>query len=523
MSTEPIRILVIDDSEDDRLLYQRTLQKNTELAYHVWEAREGEEGLRCIKEEKPACVLLDYSLPGHDGIEILKRIRSQYPFLPIVMLTGQGNETVAANAIREGAQHYIAKSTITSETLESVIRMAIQHCALQKRIHEQRVSLEVFTRALAHDLKEPIRTIRSFVDLIVQREAFSEKTREHFHHIQSAADRMYMLIDSVFFYTRLDAPDQATREICELNEVVREVQDNLTRLVQDRSTTIHSSALPRVHINRTQLMQVLQNLIGNAIQHSTTPVTIHVDATEKPEYWLLRVSDNGPGIDEAYLQKIFEPFRRLSNREMQGAGLGLAICQRIIESHGGTIWCESPPGQGASFIFTLPKALPSAETDAPSAEAPAAAPITSAALASVLLVDDNKADRDIARFMLVDGTGLRCNLLMANGSKEALAILKAGTPEHQAIDLMLIDINMPGMDGFELLETMSKDQTLRHTKVVMCTGSIHDKDRERSRALGAIGYLTKPVDFAKFKSIINTSGIFQLRQKDNKYFLLRAA
>ena len=100
-------------------------------------------------------MLLDYSLPGRNGVEVLKRIRAKHPFVPVVMLTGQGNENVAVTAMQEGAQNYIAKSAITPESLEHVIRMAIEHCTMEKRIHEQRGSLEIFTRALAHDLKEP--------------------------------------------------------------------------------------------------------------------------------------------------------------------------------------------------------------------------------------------------------------------------------------------------------------------------------------------------------------------------------
>src|SRR5438105_1909037 len=104
---ESMRILIIDDSEDDRLLYRRTLQKSTDATYGISEANEGEEGLKRIQEASPACVLLDYSLPGRNGIEVLKRIRSKHPFIPVVMLTGQGNENVAVAAMQQGAQNYI--------------------------------------------------------------------------------------------------------------------------------------------------------------------------------------------------------------------------------------------------------------------------------------------------------------------------------------------------------------------------------------------------------------------------------
>ncbi len=146
--SEPAKILVIDDSEDDRLLYRRCLQKSVGASYAVSKTSNGEDGLARIEQEPIACVLLDYSLPGRNGVEILKRIRAKHSFVPVVMLTGQGNEKVAVAAMQEGAQNYISKATIAPDTLEHVIQVAIQHCAMQKRIYEQRESLEIFARAL---------------------------------------------------------------------------------------------------------------------------------------------------------------------------------------------------------------------------------------------------------------------------------------------------------------------------------------------------------------------------------------
>src|SRR5690242_21066396 len=113
--TEAIGVLIIDDSEDDRALYRRTLAKNNGLAYEISEAEDGETGLSRLNELSPDCVLLDYSLPGRNGVEVLKRLRATHPFVPVVMLTGQGSETVAVTAMQVGAQNYISKATITPE------------------------------------------------------------------------------------------------------------------------------------------------------------------------------------------------------------------------------------------------------------------------------------------------------------------------------------------------------------------------------------------------------------------------
>src|SRR5215813_1255882 len=198
--SELTKILVIDDSEDDRLLYRRCLQKSVAARYQVSEASHGEEGLARLENDAFACVLLDYSLPGRNGVEILKRIRTRHSFVPVVMLTGQGSEKVAVAAMQEGAQNYISKAAITPDTLDHVIKVAIQHCAMQKRIADQRESLEIFARALAHDLKEPVRTIRSLLELLSTEVSFTGKAESHFQSIKNAAERMSSLIDTVHLY-----------------------------------------------------------------------------------------------------------------------------------------------------------------------------------------------------------------------------------------------------------------------------------------------------------------------------------
>ncbi len=526
--SDRINILVIDDSEDDRMLYRRTLHSIFKENCYLAETDDGDAGLQSLEDQLPACVLLDYSLPGRNGIEVLKRIRSKYPFVPVIMLTGQGNENVAVAAMRHGAQNYISKSSITPETLEHVIRMGIEHCMLQKRIHEQRTSLEVFTRALAHDLKEPARTVRSFVEMLEHYEEFTEKGKLYLQHIQRASDRMLMLIDTVFLYTRLDDPGQMARESCDMSKVLQEVKDNIAQLISESGAQITAASMPKLHANPTQMMQLLQNLICNAINHSDNEVKIHIRVSAQADFWQFRVTDNGPGIDSSYLDKIFEPFKRMTQGESQGSGLGLAICKKIVESHGGKIWCESKPGEGTSFIFTLAREMPvSADerrllleknTTQISGTNPLQKP-----LANILLVDDSRDDIEMTKFRLLERSQMRCNLLVASDGEEALNTLRAPHGERGPIDLVLLDINMPEMDGFELLERIQKDEQLKHTRVVMCTGSIYDKDMERARALGAVGYITKPIDFLKLKTIIEQSPTLQLSPQDEGFLLTRAA
>jgi signal transduction histidine kinase len=505
--TDAVQILVIDDSEDDRALYRRALKK-ADARYEIIEADDGDQGLALIDDEFTGCVLLDYSLPGRNGIEVLKRLRAKHAFVPVVMLTGQGNETLAVAAMQEGAQNYIAKSAITAEDIHCAIQLAIAHCAMGRRIHEQRQALEIFTRALAHDLKEPVRTIRSYLALIGAQEELSDKGRGYFAYVSSAADRMAALIDAVYYYTRLDgAPPQVAKQRCDVAAILDEARADLAALLQERGGRITAGALGQVDANPLQLRQVLQNLVCNAIVHGAAAgPCAHVEIDQEADHWVVRVADNGPGVEEATRERIFEPFTRLGKQASQGLGMGLAICRRIVETHGGRLWCEPGPSGGAVFVFTLPIESAVACAGAPSPAADARAPAAEAGdarLANVLVVDDNEAAIDLTRIILVESGKLRCRLLSAASAEDALEHLLAAADAGQPIDIVLLDINMPCMDGFEMLDRMRTDAALSGVPVVMCTTSSYDKDMERARALGAVGYVTKPPEPDALKPILS--------------------
>lgn len=378
----------------------------------------------------------------------------------------------------------------------------------EKRIQDQCGSLEIFTRALAHDLKEPVRTISAFMDLIAQKHS-PEKTEDYFQHIKEAAHRMNMLIDTVFLYTQLDAPQAIAKENCDMNTKLMEVKKNLNQLIIERKPTISSDPLPKIIANRVQMLQILQNLLANAIFHSPWQVTIHLTSTDHPDHWSFCLRDNGPGIAAEYHEKIFSPFKRLTSRE-DGAGLGLAICQKIVEFHGGTIHCESRQGEGTAFIFTIAKDISSQQRTIKAlstARPPAQHSNEGLPIYTILLVDDRPSDVELTRIMLMENPEFQFHLLVADNGEEALSILQTEFAKGNSIDLMLIDINMSGMDGFELLEHIQRDKTLKHIALVMCTGSTYDKDKERAEALGAKGYLIKPPRFEKLKPILEQINI----------------
>lgn len=421
-----------------------------------------------------------------------------------------------------------ALADATSVALENVeldgqlreqVRVLHEHKA---RIQEQRDTLEVFTRALAHDLKEPVRTMRSFSRLALETDRRSDEGERYLQFVESAAQQMHLLVETALGYMQLDDPAGANAEPCAMAQVFDAARNNLAQLIQERGATIECSSLPVVRADRAHLIQVLQNLIVNAIHHNDRAVTVHVEATERPADWLITVRDNGVGIPPEHARRIFEPFKRLTTRR-DSAGFGLAICEKIIARSGGAIWCEPNVGAGATLCFTLPRASNAPAVSPPAPLAPSAPREPASAieagddwLARLLLVDDRPDDLTLSRIMLSRDAALQCRLLTAQSGEEALSIL-----QREPIDLMLLDINMPGLDGFDVLERMRKDGGLDRTAVIMCTGSDLERDKQRARSLGAAGYLTKPPRFDALAELLKRVPTVRVTQQEDGRALRR--
>jgi signal transduction histidine kinase len=493
----PVRkqILVIDDSADDRELYARALRRTTQVYYSVIEAPDGSRGMELLRQVEPDCILLDYSLPGTNGLDVLRDIRSEWADVPVVVLTGQGNEAIAVEAMKNGAQDYVLKSQLDGDKLHRVINSACETRALQRRIVQQRDTLELFTRALAHDLNEPLRTIRSYVEIVCKSGQLSERNEGFLATVSSAAQHMERLVGMVTHYARLEAEQLPTeRETCDAKELVEQALENLAQHASVVKHELIVHELPQVYGNPVQLTNVLQNLIGNALNYGDKPITrITVSCKTEELHHTISVEDNGAGIDPRHTHQLFQPFKRLNPGLTRGSGLGLALCRKIIENHQGRIWVESRLGHGTKVSFSLPTLAPSPELREASAppEKTVSDPAPDRELAHVLLVEDNEADVVLTQVLLQETDGLQFHIHSASNGERALQWLS--DPSHPAIDLILLDINMPVMDGFTFLKSLRGEPKHVHTPVIMCSTSDEPGDLTKARAFDVAAYVTKPV------------------------------
>lgn len=226
------------------------------------------------------------------------------------------------------------------------------------QLEESNRELEQFAYVASHDLQEPLRKVSSFAQLFAKKysDRLDETGQIYINFMVDGASRMQILVDDLLHYSRLTRGDRSHREV-DMNGVLDGVLADLQLMIREGRANIRSGPLPKILGDAGQLRALVQNLISNGVKYRAPERApeIHVGASLDAGEATFWVRDNGIGIDPRYFEKIFVIFQRLHARsEYPGTGIGLAICKKIVDNHGGRIWVESSPGQGATFFFTLP-------------------------------------------------------------------------------------------------------------------------------------------------------------------------
>jgi signal transduction histidine kinase len=377
-------VLNVDDHEPGRYARSRLL---TEAGYRVEEAGTGEMALSLVHKLRPAVVLLDIHLPDMSGLDVCRQIRQNTAFAhtPILQISASAvSDPQRVVGLDSGADGYLVEPVdpdVLLATVRALLRMRHAEQELQRvngALKETNSALEKANAALlrsnedlqsfsylaSHDLQEPLRTIKSFANLLNRRygSQLDATALEFLAHIDNASTRMNLLIMDLLAYAQASEEVALNAKDVAVDDVIRAAAANLKQSIQECSAELVVGAMPVVCGNEGQLLQLFQNLIGNALKYRSPDklplIRISADKNSSSS-WQFSVSDNGLGIAPEHLEIIFAPFKRLHGQEVPGTGIGLSTCRRIVERHGGRIWAESAgPGSGATFFFTLPESEP---------------------------------------------------------------------------------------------------------------------------------------------------------------------
>jgi PAS domain S-box-containing protein len=254
-----------------------------------------------------------------------------------------------------------AKAELEIRVAERTEELSKANAQLQLELAERKrvnTELEQFAYVASHDLREPLRKIKSYTELLERRykDQLDEKADKYINYIVDGVARMQMLVTDLLAYSRTGR-SELRLEPTNLNEVLKQVVGDLEVAIRDGNAMVTYDTLPTLVVDASQMAQLFQNLIGNAIKfHGQDTPRVHVGVEKVDSGWVFGVRDNGIGIEPEYAERIFLIFQRLHTRsEYPGSGIGLAICKRVVERHGGRIWVESEPGKGTTFYFVIPE------------------------------------------------------------------------------------------------------------------------------------------------------------------------
>jgi signal transduction histidine kinase len=364
MDNRDIRILVVDDEEKIATRVSRLLERE---GYHADVAYSADEAMHKLSARQYEIVLTDLNMPGKNGFDVMEYIQNEHiDTLPLV-LTGYASVEGAINAIKLGAYDFI-KKPVDAATLTMVVHRAAERVIL---LQENARNLEElkklnqlkneFLSVVSHDLRSPLSTIGGYVNYLLKKGNFSDLEKRYLVIIRDIAENMYQLVNELLDVSKLETGIMSiNREPTDVSEIISTSINNFLLLAVDKNNQmIFQNILSNscASIDRMKILQVLNNLIGNAIKF-TENGTITIAAADADEYIKISVTDTGMGIPPEKLETIFSAYtihKSSGTRGEKGTGLGLQICKRFVELHGGTIRVTSSVSRGSMFEFVIPR------------------------------------------------------------------------------------------------------------------------------------------------------------------------
>lgn len=377
-------ILIVDDHVENLQILFSML---TDYGYEVRRVLNGIQALNVVKSEPPDLILLDILMPEMDGYEVCRYLKAEASTasIPVIFLTALDDEVDKLKAFEVGGIDYITKPFHMKEVMariENQLTIQRQRRAiaeqneqlkaqnirleqlntelikLNSKLEQSNQDLEQFAYIASHDLRSPLQTIIGFAQIFNQKyqQYLDEKGKHYLDRIITGGYRMNKLIGALLEYSRIGCKHLEFKPV-DGNKMLAQVLESLQAEIESSHAVIVRDNLPNFIGDEVQIEQLFQNLISNGIKYRNPQVKPQIKITVEPRInfeYLIGIHDNGIGICAEDFQRIFQVFQRLHNSEQYpGTGIGLAVCQKIIDNHGGRLWVESEENQGTSFYFTL--------------------------------------------------------------------------------------------------------------------------------------------------------------------------
>ena len=505
MSARPSRILNVDDTDAARYVKTRIL---TRAGYEVLEAATAAQAMKALAEENPDLVLLDVRLPDGNGRELCARIKADPGMARILVLQTSASHVESRHRVASldaGADGYLVEPMEPEELIANVRALLRLRQAESERqaaldaLKEADRRKDEFLAMLAHELRNPLAPIRNAVELMrMSPEAQVQvKAREL---IGRQTEHLARLVDDLLEMSRITQGKLVLQEsVVSLASLVEAALEVARAYVSKNGQRIEVTMPGKdlwVEVDPVRISQVIGNLLHNASKFTPRGGRVGLEATVGAHGLDIAVSDDGVGIEPALLRSVFDLFSqadRSLDRAQGGLGIGLSLVKGLVEMHGGRVSAHSEGhGRGSTFRIHLP---PDRIAAPPTAPSPGPGATAKGGRRRVLVVEDNP---DAAEAMVLLLRQLGHEVAMVH---DGAAAIEAARSFHA--DVILLDIGLPGIDGFELARRLRADDGTRDARIVAITGYGQPADRERSTAAGFDLHLVKPVDPARLAEALD--------------------
>ncbi|MBF0324620.1 MAG: response regulator [Alphaproteobacteria bacterium] len=506
-----IRVLLIEDDPADARLVERMLRLAPGEPFVVETTDRLAGALGRIAQGGIVVVLADLSLPDSAGLGTLTALTQAAPDLPVVVLTGNDDDSQAIEALKYGAQDYLVKGTSDGAILTRVVRYAIERKATERALKDALDKAEAAVRAkslflatIGHEIRTPLNGILGMTRLLLDNVA-DQRQRTFAETIESSAELLLGLVNDILDFSRLEADGLTLEELpFDVSDMVEELRLMMAPRAAEKGLTLGCripAGLPPLLVgDPLRLRQVLLNLVGNAIKFTERGSVIIAVNSEmaRPDglRWLrMSVIDTGMGIAQAAHSDLFVEFTQADSsytRRFGGAGLGLAICKKLVTLMGGEIGFDSAEGAGATFWFTVPLKPASDEHHRRRDSQVAMVQVDPR---RIMLVDDNPVNREVA-----------VGLLERHG--HTVTAFPDGWSAVQgfhgvAWDLILLDMHMPEMDGLETARGIrAEGEAGQQVPIWLLTANPLEQDSRLWRDAGIDGCLSKPFRVEEIAAVL---------------------
>jgi signal transduction histidine kinase len=515
----PLRVLLVDDDEVDRLAVKRLFgQAGISAAFE--ECADPERVREMAAAGTFDCILLDYHLPRTDGLTLLRQLRSGGLTLPVVALTGLGDEEVAVEMMKAGAADYLNKNTLSAERLERSLRYAIGlHRADEERrallAREQQARLEAqaanrakdeFLATLSHELRTPLNAILGWSRLLATGHLDEPTSRRAIETIERNTRLQAQLIEDLLDISRIVTGKLRLEfKTVELGSILDAALEAVRPTAEARGVLLVADLADgdeAILCDPARMQQVAWNLLSNAIKFTQAGGRVELTTAREDRHVSITVTDTGAGINPDFLPHVFDRFRQqdpATTRKYGGLGLGLSIVRHLVELHGGMVTATSEgAGRGASFTVRVPVAPLRAEHAAIAhleGSDPGLGDLPVLNGVRVLVVDNEADARALVATILE-----RCGAAVRTAASAAEAI---GQIERERPDVLLSDIAMPGEDGYDLIRKVrALDDPGPLIPAAALTAFATGTDRARALLAGYQAHLPKPVEPSELAAVV---------------------